>query len=159
MIEFYGILSEKCLNQFSKKKNLKNSLFFMFFTLSAIMVTIVLSLLKIATVHYFCLLSILMVILNVILLIVPAHSAIFRSPIKITINNDIIICSIEHLAKQFKPKIRKIRHVKKIIVYKDWYLIIFKYDITDMIVCQKNLIRKGTLEEFEKMFKNKLIRK
>ena len=50
--------------------------------------------------------------------------------------------------------------VKKIVDYGEWYHFVFFYsDRDDYFVCQKSLLTKGSLEEFEAMFEGKIIRK
>lgn len=50
--------------------------------------------------------------------------------------------------------------VKKVIDAGICYYVIFKHgDLTNCWVCQKNLLIKGTLNEFETIFAEKLIRK
>lgn len=54
---------------------------------------------------------------------------------------------------------KSLQKVKKVIDAGGWYYIIFKYgDITNAWGCEKDLIVKGTLEEFEKVFEGKIIR-
>lgn len=54
----------------------------------------------------------------------------------------------------------KIKSVKKVIDYGEFYFIAFsKFLAVEDIVCQKNLLTKGTLEEFEALFEDKIIRK
>ena len=49
--------------------------------------------------------------------------------------------------------------VKTILDYGDWYYIIFKFgDMSNSWICQKDLIVKGTNEEFEKIFEGKIKR-
>ena len=50
--------------------------------------------------------------------------------------------------------------VKSVIDYGDWYHLIFYYSDRDMyFVCQKSLLTKGTLEEFEALFEGKIERR
>lgn len=53
-----------------------------------------------------------------------------------------------------------IENVEKVIDYGEWYKIIFQRGYRSArYVCQKSLITKGTLEEFEKLFEGKIKRK
>lgn len=74
--------------------------------------------------------------------------------IKITDKNEIIIKG-ERI-----DKIVYINNVKSVYDYEYWYLIkcsnIFNLS---SYVCQKDLIKNGTLEDFEKIFEGKIIRK
>ncbi|MBR6578856.1 MAG: hypothetical protein IKK74_07925 [Clostridia bacterium] len=49
--------------------------------------------------------------------------------------------------------------VSKIIEYENMYIIVFSSLIGTGIVAQKDLLVEGTLEEFEKLFEGKIIRK
>ncbi len=54
----------------------------------------------------------------------------------------------------------KISKVKKVIDYDTYYFVCFRIiDGKAGIVCQKNLLTEGTIEEFEELFKGKIIRK
>ena len=76
-------------------------------------------------------------------------------PEKIEISNDIIISK----GKKYEFA-REISSVKKIIDFGDWYHIFFIYpDRSENFICQKSLIVKGTIEEFETMFEDKIVRK
>lgn len=76
-------------------------------------------------------------------------------PNKIIINNEFIVS----LGKNFHHE-RKIQHIKKIVDYGDWYQIFFKYPYKNQTyICQKDLIKKGTIEDFENLFKGKIVRK
>ena len=56
--------------------------------------------------------------------------------------------------------IRQIVYVKKVIDMGDWYQIFFRFPHKNAhFVCQKNLITQGSIEEFEALFRDKLIRK
>ena len=49
--------------------------------------------------------------------------------------------------------------VKQVIDYGDWYYFKFNYEDRDpYFVCQKSLLTQGTLEEFEALFTDKIVR-
>ena len=53
-----------------------------------------------------------------------------------------------------------ISSVKKVLDYGEWYHVKFYFSDRDLyFVCQKNLITQGTLEEFEKLFEDKIERR
>lgn len=55
---------------------------------------------------------------------------------------------------------RKIEDVKKVIDMGDWYIIDFYFPNKDgYFLCQKDLITQGTIEEFESLFADKIVRK
>lgn len=76
-------------------------------------------------------------------------------PDKILIINDLIISE----GTNFKS-VRKLIDIKKIKDYGDYYQIYFKWPKkTYKFLCQKNLLIEGSIEDFEKMFFNKIIKK
>ena len=57
-------------------------------------------------------------------------------------------------------KTKPFKKIKKIIDYGDYYyLYVFRLDASHGIVCQKDLLIEGTIEEFEKLFEGKIKRK
>lgn len=56
-----------------------------------------------------------------------------------------------------KPLQKPLKKIKKVLDVGDCYYIIYG-DISNCIVCQKNLIQEGTIEEFETLFQGKIVR-
>lgn len=51
-----------------------------------------------------------------------------------------------------------IKSVKKVVDYGDFYYIQFPFlHLTNEVICQKELLTQGSMEEFEELFKDKLI--
>ena len=87
----------------------------------------------------------------------PIHVFKESEPDEIIILEDII--EVAGNAK-YCYKQKKLYEVKKVIDFGAFYSIIFYLpDIDRRFVCQKDLITKGTLEEFEKLFEDKIVRK
>ncbi|MCL2822105.1 MAG: hypothetical protein FWD86_02775 [Firmicutes bacterium] len=60
----------------------------------------------------------------------------------------------------FDVSIKSVYNAKKVIDYGKWYHIIFsRRDEKKNYVCQKDLIVKGTIEDFERLFEGKIVRK
>ena len=75
----------------------------------------------------------------------------------IRIENNII--SSVHIVLH-KILIKPISKVKKVVDCGDWYFIVFKFlEFSNALACQKDLITKGTIEEFEALFEGKIVRK
>lgn len=75
-------------------------------------------------------------------------------PKTIFIKEDIIICK----GKGFEVS-NQVDVVKKIIDNGDWYQIYFKFPYKSLrYLCQKNLLTEGSLEEFEELFKDKIVK-
>ena len=81
------------------------------------------------------------------------HSSILPTKVSITTTNEIISES-----ESFHYT-RSIADVKKIIDFGEWYHIFFYFECRNgHYVCQKDLLTKGSIEEFEKIFEGKIIR-
>ena len=100
-----------------------------------------------------------MVVINICFFVVPAESIVCKLPRKISITKDLITLEIDYLDINIEAKIKKLTDINKIIDYGECYFISFKKNFTGSIICQKNLIVKGTLEDFENLFKGKIVRK
>ena len=79
-----------------------------------------------------------------------------RCPNRITIEDEKIVCDgsveVEYCSKD-------ILDVKKVLDYGSFYFIKFYFDGSTLYLCQKDLIVKGTIEEFEELFADRLVRK
>lgn len=67
----------------------------------------------------------------------------------ITLNNNLL---------QNNTKTIALKKVKKVVDENEFYSIIYQ-DYSNCLICQKSLLTKGTIEEFEKLFEGKIIRK
>lgn len=87
--------------------------------------------------------------------VIPTNLQKLRTPTNVSIMRDTLISS----GKKYKDG-RSIEYVKKVIDYGDWYHIIFYFPHKNVYyLCQKDLISEGTIEEFEELFAEKLVRK
>lgn len=87
------------------------------------------------------------------------YSEYLALPITITINNGKIINSFFEESRLVSGS-KFISRVKRVIDAGEWYYIIFKFgDIGNSWICQKNLLTQGTIEDFEKLFEGKIVRK
>ena len=76
-------------------------------------------------------------------------------PKKIYVEEDNIVCNT---AQDSTSKL--ISDVKKVIDYGEYYILYFPFGKSyDGFVCQKSLLTKGSLEEFEALFEGKLTKK
>ena len=57
-----------------------------------------------------------------------------------------------------KPVEKPIKKIKKVLDDEDCYYVIYG-DMNNSIVCQKDLLTEGSIEEFEALFQGKIIRK
>ena len=77
-------------------------------------------------------------------------------PFKITIENETI--TVEGKGEDAYI-CRQIADIKKVIDCGNFYYIKFYFPYNYNCVCQKNLISYGTIEEFEQIFEDKIVRK
>ena len=81
------------------------------------------------------------------------HSSILPTKVSITTTNEIISES-----ESFHYT-RSIEDVKEVVDFGEWYHIFFYPECKNgHFVCQKDLLTKGSIEEFEKIFEGKVIR-
>ena len=153
MIKFYGSISEDNKKVIINKE--KRTLFFA----SLIPVSIGLSLTIIASIKI-DLICLLFLIPLLFFLCIPLFPLSKRTmdlmiPFEISINNEIIISQ----GNNFKCS-QKISDIKKIVDYGPYYFIYFKWPKKSYrFLCQKNLIKEGTLLDFEKKLHDYLITK
>lgn len=73
-------------------------------------------------------------------------------PLKLVINKNKIVSIGENFHEE-----RDLSRVKKVIDYGDWYQIFFYFGYrSQKFICQKDLIVEGTIEDFEKLFRDKI---
>ena len=84
----------------------------------------------------------------------PRKKLPFRWEYNITIDSENIVVESPIWPKPLQKPMKKI---KKVLDAGDCYYIIYA-DINNCIVCQKNLIQEGTIEEFEALFQEKIVR-
>lgn len=76
-------------------------------------------------------------------------------PKKIVIQNDVIICVTDKTIEN-----KNIDTVKKVNKFDEFYEIVFQFgNISEKFICQKSLLVKGSIEEFEKLFAGKIVDK
>ena len=158
MIEFYGEYSET-----SKKFLLKqNAVLGMIVSLmvALILVTILLFL-AIAFKFWMILFFLFPIIITVILTVMAPYIQKNKTlnqivPEKIEINE-----MEDYLCVYFKNTIisKKLQEVKKVIEMEEWYILKLSFPKLSGFLCQKNLLKEGTIQEFEKIFEGKIIRK
>ena len=151
MIKFSGTISMKCRNFLLNK--LKRICFFSgFFSLLFTSFLIVLIIRDSISIYIYMLIPICGMLLFCFM---P------KMIIKMYHNRDIEITK-DYMASSFEGKslLRDISDVKIVVDYGEWYDITFYFPHKDIgFICQKDLIVEGTIEEFEKLFEGKIVRK
>lgn len=99
---------------------------------------------------------ILALVIITIILIIPIQKHRYNYIYHITIDNEEIVC-VDNVFKKTRRK--KLKQIRKVIDAGECYYVIYKWgDIGNCIICQKDLIREGTIEEFEELFKGKIVK-
>ncbi len=152
-IEFKGELSENCKN-YILKTNSKIA------RLSALIVCIPFAIIDVWISISFDLIY--LIVLPVLVLIVAlagvkpdkkTYKSIF--PNRVMIEDEFLSSESEEFSET-----RTIYQITQVIDYGDWYKIYFSSpNKSQRFVCQKNLLRQGTIEEFEVLFYDKLVKK
>lgn len=159
MFIFYGSLKKEIIYQSSKKQSLNFFIITLPFTILGFMISLILGVLKLPGFIEILGLTCLFLIISCLFVILPPNSAIHKLSTKITFNisHNSITIEREGLKDKYSiPRIKNISKIKSVLDYGDWYLITFKGDITDNIICQKDLLVQGSIEDFENTFKDKI---
>ena len=153
MIEFSGELSAECKNFMIKSQ--QKIIFYVCISM-AVVLTIPAIILAVLNHWVYSIWIIPLICLVLLSLIKPKGKTLdLIFPCKVIIENESISCE----GKKFYYS-REFDNVKKVIDYGNWYQIYFYFPHKKMhFVCEKNLLVQGTLEEFEEVFKEKLIKK
>lgn len=153
MIEFYGELSEQCkkyiINREKKVGTFAALIVSVIFSIPIIILSII--------IDWIFLLAFFVLILIILLSWLQPTSKIYGKilPKRVSIKNGII----ESEGDDF-DYVEKLSSVKFVLDMGEWYHIYFKYKYRNFrFICQKDLIKQGTLEEFEDLFVGKIIKK
>lgn len=156
MIEFCGQLSDKVVHYMLKQEAISGVIISLIILMVVVIITIILGLMWDWIVLLCNIIPVLMIILTLFCYRKPTKK--LRNlimPNRVCILEDTIECENGHFYH-----IRFLSDIKKIIDFGEWYHIIFKYaERNQCFVCQKTLISKGTIEDFEKLFEGKINRK
>lgn len=152
MIEFKGSLSNDCKKYLIRRAK-KISFLGLFFPCVLLLIPFI----------FLALQNSIFIIAVVALLLLPFVAFIkfpksslgLILPCIITIENNMIYSKGERF-EYSKP----ISSIKNVIDFGEWYHIFFYYrDRCENFVCQKDLLKIGTIEDFESLFEGKIIRK
>lgn len=156
MVVFSGIVSDELQSKTVKKRH---QYFFHLFTIVSVALIILSGIFWfifcIERIKEWIILSGVLIIVTLLQLWNPRKNLPFRWEYHITIDTEKIIVETPLWTKPLQKPIKKI---KKILDEGDCYYVIYS-DLDNCIVCQKNLLIEGTIEEFEKIFQNKIKRK
>ena len=97
------------------------------------------------------------IIIMPLTLLIPKIKKEWKSmtPKRIFIEEECIICSADKYTET-----KYISDVKKVYDHGEFYELVFPFGkISEKFVCQKDLLIKGTLQDFENLFEKKIIKK
>lgn len=159
MIKFSGNLSEECKYYFLKDVQKLNFFIFFFVSLPFIVGILIMAI----TTYWFALILLIPIIFLIVTVSLPPNSKLYNKVNKNYSGN--IFCEIEiidgviygsfaerHESKDFID-------VKKVVDMGEWYKFYFYFPHkSNMFICEKKSLIEGTLEEFEELFRDKLVR-
>ena len=158
MIEFYGELSNACKIDGAKRRAKNAGIAFLIVTIIIGAIAITVGIIRDTWVYALVLTVFFLAVTIFTFMPSIKRTLSFKIPSRLIIENGTI--SITALGGKNPMKTKPLEKVKKVIDVGEWYYFIFKFgDISNSWVCQKDLIRQGTIEEFEKLFENKIVRK
>ena len=150
MIQFSGNISEKCKKYIHKKAMMK-WLYFAMFTAILMGIPSILVLLF-WDIAFFVVFTALVIAYGRVLSFLTKNDQL---PHIIEIENGEIYAEMSNGAAT-----RNYDDIKKIVDYGEFYDIIFYFPNKVLnCICQKDLIKEGTIEDFEELFKDYIVRK
>ena len=155
MVEFFGEYSDDCKLDGAKKEKRSGLILWSISTLVFAIPTITVGIIYNRLILAFVVLAMIGFPIIIFLVFPPKNILKYNNANRITLDN-MAATRTGSVFTTTKP----LKKVKKVIDCGKWYYIIFKFgDITNAWVCQKDLIVKGTIEDFERLFEGKIVRK
>lgn len=159
MIKFSGILSEDC--KYYYLKNAQKINFFVFLFVSIVFIGIVV---LAKTTGWIALILLIPIIYLIVMVSLPPKSKLYNKINKNLYYQD-IYCEIEIIDEVIyasmlnRNESKDFVDVKKVVDMGDWYKFYFFFPHkSDIFICEKKSLVEGTLEEFEKLFKDRLVK-
>lgn len=157
-LEFNGnisIESKKTIQQYQFKNSLIVSI------ISFIIIGAVIILLSVFYNIWWLIFLLVPIIMSIMLLINPFINP--ELPLQVKIEDDLISVTCQVSQGKSNKLInvdRNVKHVKNVIELESCYYIVFKFPHKLLsCLCQKDLLINGSIEQFEKLFEGKIIKK
>jgi len=152
MIKFQGEISQECKKWFLKRE-------FKAYLFVTCLLAVLYAIANITIALLWNLIALLYLIITVVAIIsfiFPFRRfAIKRVPLVVSIEDEFIECENEQEYAN-----NRLDDVKNVVDLGDWYIVRFYFPINlRWFICQKDLIVEGTIEDFEKLFEGKIVRK
>ena len=77
--------------------------------------------------------------------------------VRVTIDGDTVVWT-QYLAQKETQRKKKVQEIKKVLRTKSCYYLIYN-DISNAIVCERCLLKRGTFDAFEMCFEGKVVSK
>ena len=150
MIEFSGAVSEECKKYIWNRETKIGSAICIIVSLIFSVIMVVVALMVDLIVLLFLLLSIAFAVLGSI----PQKGIENKLPQSVSIENGEIL-----FVSKMCTKSCSVSDVKRVKDMGEWYVIDFYFPNKNLFcVCQKDLLIEGSIDEFEKLFEDKLVR-
>lgn len=154
MIEFNGYLTGTALKCLHKRYFNVSIIFAPFMYLSAM---IVMTFIFFNVVELWVIISTIVPFYFIVCILIPLLAIKANKnkivPQRISMNGDMILC----ITDVHGVDNRRIEQIKEVRDYDEYYNIIFKgLDVFPHFICQKNLLTKGSIDEFEALFEGKI---
>ena len=154
MISFEGALSSKCKKNLAQRIAQIEGLLFAFTTLTVSAIILPWGIIK-GTWMYSIIIVLLFLIITIIAFIPPKRFLSLKTNIKIIFDEDTITKKM-NISSISRP----LSKVKKVVDMGEYYCLVFRMEgIRSSWICEKELIKQGTLKEFESLFTGKIKRK
>ena len=160
MIKFSGILSEDCKYYYLKNAQKINFFVFLFVSIPFIIGIVVLA----KTTGWIVLILLIPIIYLIVMVSLPPKSKLYNKINKNLYYQD-IYCEIEIIDEVIyasmlnRNESKDFVDVKKVVDMGDWYKFYFYFPHkSNIFICEKKSLVEGTLEEFEELFKDRLVK-
>lgn len=160
MIKFSGILSEECKYYYLRNAQKINFFVFLFVSIPFIIGIVVLA----KTTGWIALILLIPIIYLIVMVSLPPKSKLYNKINKNLYYQD-IHCEIEIMDEVIyasmlnRNESKDFIDVKKVVDMGDWYKFYFYFPHkSNIFICEKKSLTEGTLEEFEELFKDRLVK-
>lgn len=155
MIEFNGEYDDKILKDSFKTVMNYHAKFLWICCGVCCVVSILMSIFSDETLMTIVAWAVTAIILFVLLLPTPEKK---KNPFVNNVVNIKITQQTLTIKREGAEKVRDTTKIKKVLDYGTWWYIAEKNDFAFPIICQKDLLVEGTLEDFEKLFAGKIVK-
>jgi hypothetical protein len=156
MVEFYGVLSDSCKNETSRRRTRNFGVVWSIFTVIISVPCLIVGILNDKLIYAIAVSSFFILMAISIFSIKPSERlSLIKIPIRVSIDAGEVI-EVIYLPVEEVTRKKAVTKIKKVIDVGDWYYLIYA-DITNCFICQKDLLQSGSIKEFEEIFKNRIV--